>query len=140
MSAQLGLILALAWHAAPAFLQGRAPAGAWALALAGAVLGAWALASNRPGNFNIHPLPRAGGQLVQHGPYHWIRHPMYTTVLLCALAAAWAGGGPWGWLATSLLAGVLAAKAGLEERWMLAQHPAYAAYRSRTRRFLPGLY
>jgi protein-S-isoprenylcysteine O-methyltransferase Ste14 len=137
---QLGLILVLAWHAAPAFLSGSAALGAWVLALAGTALGGWALASNRPGNFNVHPLPREGGHLVQHGPYRWIRHPMYSSVLLFALAAAWGGGGPWGWLGAVALAAVLVRKAGLEEHWMLARHPAYAAYRARSRGFVPGLY
>jgi protein-S-isoprenylcysteine O-methyltransferase Ste14 len=71
------------------------------LALAGAALGAAALRANRPGNFNIHPAPREGGELVEHGPYRWLRHPMYSAVLLmCAaaavLAASWAG--PLAWL------------------------------------------
>ena len=34
---------------------------------------------------------------------------------------------------------VLATKAMFEERWMLLEHPEYAAYRARTKRFLPGL-
>ena len=136
---QLALIAALAWLGAPAFLEARAPAAAWALAAIGSVLGLWALSCNRPGNFNIRPTPRAGGQLVQHGPYRWIRHPMYTAVIACGLACAWAGASRWGWAAAAALAAVLAIKASLEERWMLVEHPGYAMYRARTWRFLPGL-
>ena len=134
---QLLLIASLALLAAP--VAARAPAGAWALAGAGGLLALWALGCNRPGNFNIHPSPRAGGRLVQSGPYRWIRHPMYSAILVCGLACAWAAASPWAWAAEALLAAVLSVKAGFEERWMLAAHPDYAAYRARTRRFVPWL-
>ncbi len=143
VTAQLALIAALAWAAVPLFLRGVAPAWTWLAAAAGLALGLWALACNRPGNFNIHPVPRIGGQLVVHGPYRWIRHPMYSAVLACALAAAGAiaaGASLLAWLAVAALAAVLAAKARLEEGWMLQAHPDYAAYRARSWRFLPGLY
>lgn len=136
---QFALIAALAVLALPAFLRGHAPAGAWFVAAAGVLLGLWALSCNRPGNFNIRPTPREGGQLVQRRPYRWIRHPMYTAVIACGLACAWAGSSLWGWSGVVALVAVLATKARFEERWMLAGHPGYAAYRTRTWRFLPGI-
>jgi protein-S-isoprenylcysteine O-methyltransferase Ste14 len=136
---QFALIAVLALLAAPAFVRGEAPWGAWILMATGALLAAWAICHNRPGNFNIHPMPRQGGALIEHGPYRWIRHPMYTAVLACGAACAWAADPPWGWVALVALALVLAAKAALEERLMLAMHPGYAGYRRRTGRFLPGL-
>ncbi|MCU0969906.1 MAG: hypothetical protein MUF03_14035 [Rubrivivax sp.] len=140
VAAQFAGIGVLGWVAGPAFLGFAAPWPAWTLAGAGAALGAWALASNRPGNFNIRPVPKPGGQLVEHGPYRWIRHPMYSAVLLFALAAVLAAPGPVSWVAALALAVVLWVKAGVEERAMGAAHPGYAAYRARTRRFVPGLF
>ena len=137
---QFGLVAAVAVPAARPFLVGVAGAGPWLLMLSGLTLGTWALTCNRPGNFNIHPPPREGGQLVQSGPYRWIRHPMYSAVLLVAAACAWADASAWAWLAMAALAAVLSVKAGLEERWMAAKHPGYADYCSRTRRFVPGLF
>lgn len=137
---QFALITALALLAAPEFLGVHAPAGAWVLAVLGVLLGLWSLACNRPGNFNIRPTPRAGGQLVQSGPYRWIRHPMYTAVMACGLACAWAASSVWGWISVAALAIVLGVKAEVEERWLLVAHPGYAAYRTRTRRFLPGIF
>ncbi len=139
---QFGLMALIAGLAGPAFLRGQAPVIAWAVALGAVLLGGWALWANRPGNFNIRPTPRPGGQLVQTGPYRWIRHPMYTAVLLAAVAGL-LGAGADQRLAVAAaavaLAVVLRVKAEVEERWMLAQHPAYAGYLRTTWRFVPGL-
>ena len=104
-----------------------------------ALLGLWALSCNRPGNFNIRPDPRPGGQLVDRGPYRWIRHPMYTAVIACGIACALVIGSAWGWIGAVALVLVLVVKAAVEERWMLSAHPGYQAYRARTKRFVPGV-
>jgi protein-S-isoprenylcysteine O-methyltransferase Ste14 len=137
---QLTLIAVLGVLGGPPFMQGRAPLSALVLAAIGLAIGGWTLAVNRPGNFNVHPAPRAGGRLVREGPYRWIRHPMYTCVMICAVAAAWAARSPWGWLAAGALAGVLQAKATLEERWMAQAHAGYDGYRASTWRFVPWLW
>lgn len=110
------------------------------LMLAGAALGVAALRANRPGNFNIHPAPREGGQLIEHGPYRWLRHPMYSAVLLlCAAAAVLAASLP-GLLAWLLLLAVLVAKAAIEEHWLAERHAGDAAYCRRTWRLLPRVF
>ncbi|MEY2890491.1 MAG: hypothetical protein RJA98_399 [Pseudomonadota bacterium] len=136
---QFGALGVLAVLGAPAFWHGAAGVGAWLCLLAGAAVGLAAVAANRPGNFNIHPAPRAGGALVTAGIYRFIRHPMYSSVMLCALAAAWAAGSSAGGLLVLALGAVLWRKAQLEEAWMQHAHSDYAAYAARTRRFVPGL-
>lgn len=132
----LGLLAALG----VAGLRAATPPWDAAVAAIGAVaLGAWALAANRPGNFNIRPTPREGGRLIAHGPYRWIRHPMYSALLLAGVAAARVADDEWAWVTFVALALVLAIKASVEERWMIEQHPAYAEYQRRTRRFVPGI-
>ena len=72
--------------------------------------------------------------------YARIRHPIYAGLILGSVG--------WGILTRSvpaiglaaLLAAFLDAKARREEGWLLEHYPAYAAYRRRTRRFLPGIY
>ena len=139
---QFGLMALIAGLAGPAFLRGMAPGIAWTVGLCAVAVGLWALSANRPGNFNIRPTPKPGGQLVRAGPYRWIRHPMYTSILLAGVAGG-LGASADQRLAVaasvSALAAVLWVKSGLEERWMLARHPAYADYRRTTRRFLPWL-
>lgn len=137
---QFGLLFVLAALAAGNVLQGNIPAGALMMAGISVALIVWALMHNRPGNFNIHPAPRARGVLVTTGPYRWIRHPMYTSVLLGAGALAWTSGTFAGWGTWSMLAIVLLMKSTLEEHWMRKQHPGYAAYTLRSKRFLPWLF
>jgi protein-S-isoprenylcysteine O-methyltransferase Ste14 len=109
------------------------------LLAASAGVGLWALYANRPGNFNIRPTPRAGGELITEGPYRWIRHPMYTAVLLAGLAAA-AGCGTRvdGMLWAALLA-VLLIKSRMEERALQVRFPTYQSYKAQTSRFVPWL-
>lgn len=136
---QFGLIGALTLGVLPVALHGQVPLAAALLAVAGLALAVWALWAYPPGSFNIRPTPRADGQVVQRGPYRWIRHPMYSSIALCGLACACAARQTWVWLALAAMGLVLLAKALLEERWMVQQHPDYAAYQARTKRFVPWL-
>lgn len=144
---QFSLLAGLVWLALNRWGTAAWPLGAWLLMAAAGVLGLWALGCNRPGNFNIHPAPRSGARLVRSGPYRHVRHPMYTAVMAVGLACAWAAAsGPGSWerpalagLAATALVLVLVAKAHLEERWLLATHADYAAYRAASWRFVPGL-
>lgn len=139
---QFTLMALIAWWAGPGWLRGQAPLAAWLVGLCAVLVGASALSANRPGNFNIRPIPKPGGQLVRHGPYRWIRHPMYTSILLAAVAGllgADAAQRPAVAAVAVALAVVLRVKAEVEERWMLARHPAYADYCLTTRRFVPWL-
>lgn len=106
------------------------------LLVSGIAVGAWALAANRPGNFHIRPDPHPEGRLVTHGPYAYVRHPMYLSVLL-VMAAFAVSGDAWQWLAWVALAGVLVAKARREERGLAPLHAGYEAYRARTRAIVP---
>ena len=106
-----------------------------ALLVAGGLLGAWALWTNRPNNFNIRPEPRDGGRLVTAGPYRFVRHPMYLAVLL--FTARFVRADPVQWVGVAGLAAVLFTKARREERLMALAHPGYAAYRAFTRAIIP---
>jgi len=135
------LVAAQVALAAGVILPGRTfrwqPAGL-ALAAAGAVLGLWALAVNRPGNFRLVPEIKTGARLVQAGPYRRLRHPMYAAVLLLALGGLACQLGPWRLVAWLALGAVLRLKAAREERLLAARFPDYAAYRARTGGFLPA--
>ena len=110
------------------------------LASLSVLLGVWTLAYNRLGNFNIHPAPKATGELVTGGPYGLIRHPMYSAVLLGAAAMAWLIPPWWGVLAWVALVLVLFTKAHLEEQWLREHHAGYAAYCQQCKRFVPWVF
>jgi protein-S-isoprenylcysteine O-methyltransferase Ste14 len=133
---QFALLGGLGWLA----LGGRVGAAGWLLLVLSAGLGGWTLLHNRLGNFNVHPEPKADGVLVTSGPYRWMRHPMYSTVLLAAAALATV---PANWLAGLLWLALLVTlllKAKLEERWLLEKFPEYAQYSRRCKRFFPGIF
>lgn len=116
------------------------PIYALVLMLGGVLLGLWSISVNRPGNFNIRPTPKAGGKMIEQGPYRLIRHPMYLSLMLAGLGAALASMGAVAWISWAALVLVLNAKAGIEERALRQQFPAYENYCARSWRFLPGIF
>lgn len=111
------------------------------LIVGGAIgVGAAAVVNNRPGNFNIHPSPKSGGSLVTHGIYRYVRHPMYTSILIFGVACVIAKQGAATLALFCMLLGVLFGKARLEEQWLCEKFPGYPAYMKTTRRFLPGIF
>jgi protein-S-isoprenylcysteine O-methyltransferase Ste14 len=136
VAAQFALIGWLIWPLTP---QAWSPP-ALALLAGAAALGLWTLAHNRPGNFNIRPEPKASARLVTGGPYRYMRNPMYSAVLLFAAAEVLAYRDLWKILCWIALALVLLAKVMLEERYLRAVFPGYAAYAKRVKRFIPGVF
>ena len=50
------------------------------------LFGLWAVWAFRHTRINVFPYLRKGARLVRTGPYRYVRHPMYTAVLLFILA------------------------------------------------------
>ena len=117
--------------------QNHGPAWALALCLAGAALGVLTLCYNTLGNFSVYPEIRAGARLITGGPYRYVRHPMYSAVLLMMAGVALFNGTWLNLAGLAMTAAAVTAKAAREERLLLAAFPGYAAYRAATGRFLP---
>ena len=80
-------------------------------------------------------------ELVTRGPYRWVRHPIYTGLLLGFLGSAIARGRWSGLLATALFFLSALRKYRLEERWMRERFgDDYDAYRSRVKAIVPYLF
>jgi protein-S-isoprenylcysteine O-methyltransferase Ste14 len=137
--AQFGLIAALVYQVYSAWPNVRLETPAAALLALSIAMALWTLTVNRPGNFNIIPEPKEQGQLVTDGPYQWIRHPMYTCVLLFCAACALMIDGWWAWYSWIVLFAVLWFKSVVEEHLLLQRYSEYAQYKSRTKRFVPFL-
>lgn len=77
------------------------------------------------------------GGLVTGGPYRFIRHPIYTAIVLFF----WAGVASRGTVVDILLGivatGAVATRIGAEEQLIVETYPEYAEYMQRTKRILP---
>jgi len=136
---QFGLLAVLGWQALT-YTTGSIPIYSLVLLFSGVFLGLWAVSANRPGNFYIRPVPKPGGELIEHGPYRVIRHPMYLSLMLVGLGTALMSMQAVAWISWTALVLVLTAKAILEERALQQQFPEYRDYCGRTWRFFPGLF
>jgi protein-S-isoprenylcysteine O-methyltransferase Ste14 len=77
-------------------------------------------------------------ELIERGPYRYVRHPIYTGLLTMALGTALLSGRVAALLGCALFLAALLIKMGQEETLLLRQFPAeYAAYRRRTKRIIP---
>jgi protein-S-isoprenylcysteine O-methyltransferase Ste14 len=109
----------------------------WAgiLMIGGLGLTLWALAHNQAGNFRLSPTPQAGGVLITGGPYRFMRHPMYSALLLMMAGACASRESLLAVLAWGVLALVLDRKARLEERLLAEVFPEYVDYCEQVRRW-----
>ncbi len=110
----------------------------------GAALGALALPlfywqlTSLGHNLTDTVVTRSGATLVTHGPYRWVRHPLYSIATLMGLAVALLTAS---WFIAALwVAGlsVLVSRTRIEEEKLLERFgESYRAYRARTGRFVP---
>jgi protein-S-isoprenylcysteine O-methyltransferase Ste14 len=82
------------------------------------------------------PLPNGAG-LTARGVYRWVRHPMYTSVLVLCVGVATSRGALAVWVGVVLLAVFFELKTRLEEKYLIDAYDGYAAYASRTGKFVP---
>jgi len=84
---------------------------------------------------------KEGHELVERGPYRFVRHPIYTGILTMFFATALALGHTAGFAATLLLFASFWIKLGREEGLMLQQFPEqYARYKRRTKAIVPFIF
>jgi len=113
---------------------------AWAgavLCVAGLAFALWArvtLGRNWSGLVTLNE----GHELVERGPYRFVRHPIYTGILTMFFATALVLGHVAGFAGVLLMFTSFWVKIGREEKLMLQQFPGrYAAYRRRVKRIIP---
>ncbi|AIF46549.1 isoprenylcysteine carboxyl methyltransferase [Dyella japonica A8] len=83
---------------------------------------------------------KQGHELIQSGPYRWVRHPIYTGMLLAFVGTGTAIGEWRSAIAVLIVATSFWFKLRLEERWMRESFGAtYVQYMQRTKALIPGL-
>ena len=92
-------------------------------------------------NLQAEPHPKEDATLVTGGAYRWVRHPIYSGIIL-----GWVG---WGVFNTDELTAILALvlllpffdlKTRREERMLAAKFPAYVDYQTRVSKLIPFVY
>ena len=108
-----------------------------ALVVAGMLFSVWArvyLGRNWSGVVTL----KEGHELIRGGPYRWVRHPIYSGLLLAIAGSAVARGEWRGLLALVIAFAALWRKLRLEERWLgEAFGERYAAYRGEVAALIP---
>lgn len=136
-----GFVIAAKLARPHARLWPGARACAVAVMWAGIVLRTWAILALGD-SFRTSVEVHAGQQVIERGPYRWLRHPSYTGLLLITTGFGIAQGS-WGSVAVAFalpLAAVLR-RISVEEKVLVAAlGPPYVEYQSRTRRLIPGIW
>jgi protein-S-isoprenylcysteine O-methyltransferase Ste14 len=88
-------------------------------------------------NWGMPMTQKAEPELVTSGPYHLVRHPIYSGILVAGVGTAVALS--WLWLTAVALAGVyFVYSATVEERYMTGQFPdKYPVYKRSTKMLVP---
>ena len=90
-------------------------------------------------SLTANPVPKDNSQLVTDGLYKFVRHPIYTGLLLLGLSLVITAGVFPHILVWLLLAVLLNYKAKFEESLLQKRYPEYFEYASKTGRFIPRL-
>jgi len=107
-------------------------------AVSGGLLALWS-ARTLGGSLTPLPRPRDDSVLVVTGPYRWVRHPIYSALVLAALGWGVFWKDPVALVLVAALVVVFGFKTRLEERWLVLRYPDYPEYRTRTGRLFPRL-
>ena len=116
------------------------PVLAYAFIILSILLVFWAIATMRKSKLSILPEPSLHATLITNGPYRFIRHPMYTAILLGSVGLLIHH---FNWLRLLIviaLAMVLVAKLTWEERMLLQKFEAYREYMRRSKRLIPFIF
>ena len=91
-------------------------------------------------NFSAVPYPKDQAVLIETGPFHFVRHPMYSGAIIMALGwALWVHN--WLTLGYALVLFVFFdIKSRREEQWLIAKFSGYADYQKRVRKLVPYVY
>jgi protein-S-isoprenylcysteine O-methyltransferase Ste14 len=106
----------------------------------GGVVGFLALRKNKLGNFNIRPDIREDCTLIKTGIYAYIRHPMYSSVLVTMLGIVVIYPMKYEYVLYGVLVMTLLIKLFYEESLWKCESEEYILYTKKTKRLIPFLF
>ena len=104
-----------------------------------AVPAIWALYQQRK-FISIYPDPRLDCKLLQKGPYHLIRHPMYSSLFFIVLIISILNFSFIAIIKFVLFIVVIFIKLNVEERLLKKRFQEYEKYKCVTKRIIPFIY
>lgn len=105
----------------------------------GGFLGVWALWTMKLRHLSALPEIKPQSPLQTGGPYRWIRHPMYTALLLLTLALVIEEFSLWRGLVWCILVCDLFLKLQFEEVLLMKAFPDYQEYQARSHKLIPWI-
>jgi protein-S-isoprenylcysteine O-methyltransferase Ste14 len=82
-----------------------------------------------------------GHHVISTGPYRYVRHPMYASIILLFFSIPLALGSLWALIPAAVLSAVLVVRIHLEERMLREGLEGYTAYAEKVRyRLIPGIW
>jgi protein-S-isoprenylcysteine O-methyltransferase Ste14 len=107
----------------------------------GYAIATWAMLSNRFFSGVVRVQTERGHEVVDSGPYRFVRHPGYAGSLLAGIGFPLALSSMWAWLPLLLVLVVTVVRTRLEDETLRQELPGYDAFSARTRfRLLPGVW
>ncbi len=110
------------------------------ITLSGITLAFWAR-KIIAGNWSSNIVIKENHELVQNGPYAYIRHPIYSGMFLMMLGAAIISGRLGAFLIFIIFFSSLWFKASQEEKLLIRHFPdSYPQYKAKTKKFIPFIF
>ena len=101
----------------------------------------WAMATNPFLSTIVRIQDDRGHYVVTSGPYRYVRHPMYSAILIMWPAVALLLGSWWALLPAAVIVIIFVIRTALEDKTLQAELPGYVDYTQHTRyRLLPGVW
>lgn len=104
-------------------------------------LALWVIGYNKIGNWSVLPSPKKDAALITTGPYYFMRHPMYLSVMMGCLSGVLHNQSLTAFFAWLTLVIILNIKTRYEERLLSMHFKEYKQYQASVKtRFFPTVF